>query len=85
MEKKFQLTTETKVFDGVTLYRIQALKDFSDVKKGDLGGWIEMENNLSQDGNAWVFGDACVFGDAWVFGDACVFGDAWVYGEAEVL
>ena len=43
MEKKFQLTTETKVFDGVTLYRIQALRDFSNVKKGDLGGWVEKE------------------------------------------
>ena len=43
MEKKFQLTTETKVFDGVTLYRIQALRDFSNVKKGDLGGWVETE------------------------------------------
>ena len=61
MEKKFQLTTETKVFDGVTLYRIQALRDFSNVKKGDLGGWVETEYNLSHNGNAWVFGDAMGF------------------------
>ena len=76
MEKKFQLTTETKVFDGVTLYRIQALRDFSNVKKGDLGGWVETEDNLSQDGDAWVSGNARVYENACVSGNARVSGNA---------
>lgn len=43
MEKKYILTEKTKEFKGHTLYRIQAVKDFSDVKKDTLGGWIESE------------------------------------------
>lgn len=39
MEKKFELTDEFIINDlGIKLYRIKALKDFSDVKKGDFGG-----------------------------------------------
>lgn len=47
---------------GKKLYRIQALKDFNGVKAGDVGGYIENESNLSQSGNAWVYGDAQVCG-----------------------
>ena len=65
--KKFKLTKETKEYFGTTLYRIEALMDFSDVSKGDKGGWIEKEENLSQDGNAWVSGDALVSGNARVY------------------
>ena len=41
--KKYELTTECKEFLGRKLYRIKALTSFSDVKEGDLGGWIEKE------------------------------------------
>ena len=34
-----------------------------------MGGFIEKESNLSQDGNARVSGDAWVSGDARVFGN----------------
>ena len=68
--KKYELTSETKVFLGKTLYRIKALVQFGNVNAGDLGGWIEKEENLSQSGNAWVYGDARVSGNAWVYGDA---------------
>lgn len=50
--KKYELTSETKVFLGKTLYRIKALVQFGNVNAGDLGGWIEKEENLSQYGNA---------------------------------
>ena len=82
--KKFELTQETKLFLGKTLYRIKALISFGNVSAGDLGGWIEKEKNLSQDGNAWVYGDAKVYGDARVYGDAKVYGDARVCGDAKV-
>ena len=80
--KKYRLTEETTKVGNRPLYRIQALRDFGNVTKGDIGGYIESEKNLSQDGNAWVSGNACVYGDAWVSGNACVYGDAWVYGDA---
>lgn len=62
--KKYELTEETTVVYGHTLHRIRALIEFNDVKKGDIGGWIEHEGNLEQSGAAWVSGDARVYGDA---------------------
>ena len=84
MSKKYELTNETKKVYGRTLHRIKALKDFGNVSKGDLGGWIEKESNLSHNDNCWVFGDARVFGNAMVTDNARVSGDAWVYGDASV-
>ena len=90
MEKKYKLTDETINLNGATLYRIEALKDFGEIKKGDKGGFIESENNLAHEGNAWVsdnarvYGDACVFDNAQVYGNAFVSGYAQVYGNAFV-
>ena len=82
---KYEFTGETKVFFGVTLKRIRALVSFGIVVKGELGGWIESDKNLSQvSGNAWVSGNALVYGDARVYGDAWVSGDARVSGNAQV-
>jgi len=81
---KFKLTKNTKTFCGRTFYQIKAVASFGLVVSGDLGGWVEKENNLSQNGNAWVSGYARVFGGAQVHGDARVFGDAQVYGDARV-
>ena len=65
---KYELTTNTKIFNGITLYQIRACINFSVIKKGDLGGRIEKESNLSQGGDAWVGGDARVEGNARVRG-----------------
>ena len=83
--KKFELTTEfiTNAL-GKKLFRIKALVEFGSVKAGELGGYAEKEENISQDGNAWVSGDARVYGNARVSGDARVYGDAWVSGDARV-
>ena len=75
--KKYEFTGETKVVAGVTLHRIRALVDIRlsaalTVKAGELGGWIEKEENLGQADKAWVFGEAQVFGKARVFGEAQV-------------
>lgn len=56
--KKYELTTNTKVVFGRKLFRIKALIAFGDVEVGELGGFIEKEGNLDQDGSAWVYGDA---------------------------
>ena len=86
MNNKYELTDETKNLCGITLHRIRALRDIPSVKvkSGDLGGWIEKESNLSQDGDAWVFGNAEVYGNAWVYGNAKVYCNAEVYGDAMV-
>jgi len=88
--KKYELTTNTKMRFGEKLFQIKALISFGDVTAGDLGGYIEKEENLSHDGTAWVYGNARVYGDARVSGNARVYGtalvsgDAWVYGDAWV-
>ena len=84
--KKYELTGETKEIGGVTLHRIRALVDIpgNDVKAGDLGGWIEVERNLSQKGAAWVADEARVMGEALVTGSARVMGEASVMDSARV-
>ena len=82
--KKYELTSETKVINGVELHRIKALNSFGNIKEGDLGGWIESEKNLSQDGNAWVYGNARISGNAWVYDNATVGGNAKVGGNTTV-
>ena len=52
----------TNIF-GKKLFRIKALVAFGDVEEGELGGFIEKESNLDNDGNA------CVSGNAWVSGN----------------
>ena len=93
-EKQYKM--ETKKYDldktdiktlpnGVKLYRIIAVKDFSNFKKGEKGGYIEKESNLSQTDNAWVYGNACVSEKAKVFENALVYDNAQIYGNAKVF
>ena len=84
--RKYELTEETKTLAYGTVHRIRALMDISryGVKAGDLGGWIEKYDNLSQDGDAWVFGNAEVYANAEVCGNAEVRGNAKVRGNAWV-
>lgn len=81
--KKFELTTKIS-FNGRTLYRIRALKNFRNVKKGDLGGYVEKESNLSQTGNAWIYDDAKAMDNAIVKDDATLHHNAEVYDKAIV-
>lgn len=83
--KKYEMTTDTKMILGKKLSRIRALISFGDVEEGELGGYIEKEENLSHEGNAWVTGNAQVSDDACVSGDARVFGNAQVSGDADLL
>ena len=88
--KKYKLTDETIEVEGKILYRIESLKGFGEIKNGDKGGFIESENNLAHEGDAWVSddawvcGNACVYGNAHVCGNACVYGNAHVCGNARV-
>ena len=85
MDKKYELTDDTKEIDGITLRHIRALRDIPrhGVTSGDLGGWIEEEKNLSHEGDAWVSGNARVCGDAIVDKDAdyMTFKNTWSSGR----
>jgi len=81
---KYKLTKESIEKFGKKLFRIEALKDFGDVKKGSEGGYVEKIANLSQDDDCWIYGKAMVYGNAEVSGNAMVYDNAMVYGNAEV-
>lgn len=67
--KKYELLKDQTIsFAGSTL-RIRALKDFADVKAGDLGGYFASERNLAQEGNAWIADESMAYGNARVYGD----------------
>ena len=86
--KKYELTDDSITFMGRELFRIRAIRSFNDVAVGDLGGYIEKEENLSHDNDAWISdnarisGNARIFDDARICGKACVCGNAYIYGKA---
>jgi len=89
MKKYKLLKNDFVVVNGEKLYRIQALKTIrkgtiSEVKKGELGGYIEKESNLSHEGNCWVYDNAKVYNDAVVEGNGRVFDNACVYEKVKV-
>lgn len=72
-------------YKGRKLYRIKALKSFSDIKCGDIGGYVENGKNLSQNGNCWIYNNAKVYDDGRVFDNAIIKNDAEVFDNASVL
>lgn len=97
MNKKYELLKDDCIFyQGITLFRIKALKDFGDIKAGDLGGYIQSEQNLSHEGNCWVYDDAQVYENAYIrcsakimsnakaYGNALIFGSALVLNDAQI-
>ena len=80
MDNKYELIPSDK--EG--LFRIKALKDFGNVKKGDIGGYVESEKNLSQYDDCWIYDNAKVCDNAVVIGKAIVCGNARVYDNAQV-
>jgi hypothetical protein len=80
--KRYEFTGETIQYHGKTLHRIRALVNINLLTDaGDLGGYIESETNLPQDGTGWVGGTAKVFDNAVVL-SGTVAGDAKVYGNS---
>ena len=97
MGKKYEILKDN--FEEILerkVYRIRALKDFADVKKGDIGGFVESEKNLSQYDDCWIYDNAVVCDNAKVSGSAfiCdyakvrgyakVYGNCWIYDDAVV-
>ena len=68
MDKHFELTDKFIINAfGAKLFQIKCTRKIKYADIGDLGGYIEKEDNLY--GDAWVSGYARVSGDAWVSND----------------
>lgn len=89
-KKKYELTEEVLKVNGVTLYRIKALKSFSDVSAGDLGGFVEKDGILSHENNCWIYNKCWAYKGSSVSENAQLRGNvilnkgAHVCGEAVI-
>ena len=90
--KKYELIKETETCSKRRImYRIRALKDFSDIKAGDVGGWVCSYGNLSQEGDCWIYDNAkCldnarVYDNAMMFDNTIMFGNSVMYDNAVML
>ncbi|MCT4703771.1 YdcK family protein [Enterobacteriaceae bacterium H20N1] len=90
---KYELTDDSQLYDylqdgekqQVRLWQIRALRDFSDVKAGQTGGWVENEASLSQQGECWVYDNQCrVFGGSDVKDNAQIRGASTLCHQAHV-
>lgn len=76
-------------FNGRKLYAIRALRRIVTsygyvIRPGELGGYIESEKNLSQEGECWINNTAKVFENARVTDNAYVGNQALAFGNAEI-
>ena len=76
------LLNETIVYDGVTLFRIIAISDFKNAKRGDIGGYVESLSNISKE--AWIADNAKVYGEAMITDKAVACGNAIIKDQAVV-
>ena len=85
--KKYEILMDkeyTIEFEGRTLHRIRALKDFGDVRKGDLGGFVENENNLSQDGNCWIYDNAKAIDYSEMYDNSSIHDNSIMFDNSEM-
>lgn len=87
MDEKYILTDKVKRVEGKFVRQIKAVRSFGNIRKGQLGGFISHEDNLSHEGTCWVYEEGIVAEHARVIDDAqiykgMVFNSATVSGNA---
>lgn len=86
--KHFELTNETKIVDGHTVYRIRSTENIGHVKSGTLGGFAESLDNLEDKSfiseDAVIYGNAVAYGNTQISDNAIVCGNAKLYGHSFV-
>ena len=83
MDKKYE------ILNIYGCFIIKALKDFQlmtgkIIKKGDFGGRVDGEHNLSQEGNSWISCYAKAIGDSRVLDDAVLKDRSMAYGNSKI-
>ena len=85
--KKYELMYDDTInLRDLVLYRIKACIDIPryNVKAGDIGGFIQSEDNLSHYNDCWIADNAIVDGGAKIYGNAIVSGHASICGNAKI-
>ena len=85
--KKYEILMDkenTIEFNGRTLHRIKALKDFGNVKKGEVGGYVQNENNLSHKGNCWIYNNAKAMDNSRVYDNSVMCDNSEMYDDSRM-
>lgn len=86
LQKKYGYTGKTINWSGRVYRQIVALQDISaTVHKGDLGGYIEHNVNLSQSGSCWVDEECLIGGKVCISGTANVHNSFIIGGESDYI
>ena len=86
-DKKYEILMDEKntiEFKGRTLHRIRALKDFGDIKKDYIGGFVENENNLSHKGNCWIYDNAKAMDDSRIYNNSKMCGNSEMHNNSRM-
>ena len=80
---KYELVKESKtMFEGREIYRIRSLKDFNNVTAGDIGGWVCSYNNLSQEGDCWIYDKAKCLDKARILDNAKMYDNSKMFDNS---
>ena len=85
--KKYKILMDKKntiEWEGHILYRIKALRNFGNVKKGDIGGFVESEYNLSHEGNCWIFDNAKAMDNSRIYDNSKMYNNSEMVGNSEM-
>ncbi len=80
---KYVILPVAKKVGKRTVYQIEATAGRGDFHPGELGGFIEDESNLSQQGTAWIHPSSVAFKGARICGSA-VLVDSIIEGKIKV-
>lgn len=87
-EKKYELIPAIlnvpTINSELHIYQLKALKDFSDVKKDDLGGYVGSPDVLSHNGDCWIYPDSCVGKGCGVMGNSKISNGVTLLGDVLV-
>ena len=86
-DKKYEILMDkenTIEWEGRTLHRIRALKDFRNVRKGDTGGYVENEYNLSQEGDCWIYDEAKAMDNSRIYDNSVMYNYSVMYDYSEI-
>ena len=86
LENDYKIVVDkSRIYNSkVKVYRIEAIKNFSDVKKGDKGGYVSDLSSIGQSGKSWVYDDAIVSGTARVTANATVHGNSHIMSNVRL-
>lgn len=87
--KRYEILKNDSIdYKDKKLYRIKAIEDFGDIKKDEIGGYIEKYDNLihvDNDDFSWIHHDSKVYDNAVIKESSRIFDCAEIFGNSNVI